>query len=134
MYAQTKNVTLPIGLRNPSAPNDPPARKLQVRMPTVSDELWAEAQRKELLGSAMAQDVEFASAPTSTDVLFLARVITQWEGRPLHTWRDVAQLARVDFYKLRGSVAELEDEAVKDAEAADKAGETRPLSPAVPAS
>lgn len=127
MYAQEKIITLPIGLRDPAAPDAPPARQVKVRMPTISDELWAQAERSRLAGSQLTQDREFAEAPMSADVLFAARLIVGWEGVPAYTWRDVVRLARADWNALMAGIASLETEAAQAVAKLDAQGELAPL-------
>lgn len=127
MYAHEKIITLPIGLRDPANTEAPPARQVKVRMPTISDELWSQAERARLAGSQLAQDREFAEAPMSADVLFATRLIVGWEGVPAYTWRDVVRLARPDWNTLMGGIASLEAEALQAVAKMDAEGSLRPL-------
>lgn len=135
MYPLHCDVTLPIGLiANLDQPDAPPARRLRLRMPTVADEMAAEADRRKLASSSHAQDVAFAEQPGAQDVLFLARLIVSWEGVLVPTWREVHRLYRPDYNTLMDAITSLEIGARRAVQAAEAAGEVAPLSAGAPAS
>lgn len=123
---QTKTITLPIGYIDPAKPDAPPARKLTVRLPTISDEIKADTVRAELARHQEQGVKDFARSDMATSVIFLANVICEWPGVDLFGWQHVRQLTRVDYSALNRAVAELEEEAVAAASKAEAKGKTTP--------
>lgn len=135
MYSLTRDVVLPIGLTiNLDQPDAPPARRVRLRMPTVADEMAAEAERKKLAASTHLQDVQFAEQTGASDVLFLTRLIVSWEGLQVPTWREVYRLYRPDYNALQDAVMSLEVGARAAVAKAEAAGEVAPLSVGAPVS
>lgn len=135
MYPMHKDVVLPIGLVvDLDRPDQPLARHVRLRMPTVADEMLAERDRRNLLNSPVKQDQEFAELPGAQDVLFLARLVVSWQGVQMATWREVYRLARPDYNTLMDAVTSMEIGARRQVAQAEEAGEVAPLSAAAPAS